>query len=84
MRVAGTMTATMDVVKAGASGRAGARLLRAGYARLGRGAAGAGQCLAGRRSRAIAFGAEPELKWARALARIGVDPAMLSGASGHA
>ena len=91
MRVAPgiALTAAMDVVKAlGRPGGPARAFFALGYAGW-----GAGQLeselqdnawLVGEADEAIVFGAEPELKWAQALARIGVDPAMLSGASGHA
>jgi putative transcriptional regulator len=32
----------------------------------------------------IVLGIKPDQKWDRAVAKLGVDPAMLSGAAGHA
>ena len=84
-----SLTTSRDVLQALADGQGPAQALVA----LGCAGWGAGQLeselqdnawLVGEADEAIVFGAEPELKWAQALARIGVDPAMLSGASGHA
>lgn len=83
------LTATMDVLKALGSGGGPTRAFFAlGYAGW-----GAGQLeselvenawLIGEPDEEIVFGRALEAKWALALAKLGVDPAMVSDASGHA
>lgn len=83
------LTATMDVLKAlGAGGGPSRAFFALGYAGW-----GAGQLeselvenawLIGEADEEIIFGGALESKWARALARLGVDPAMVSDESGHA
>jgi putative transcriptional regulator len=83
------LTATMDVLKALGTGGGPARAFFAlGYAGW-----GAGQLesellenawLIGEPDDEIVFGRALETKWALAMARLGVDPAMVSDESGHA
>lgn len=83
------LTATMDVLKALGQGEGPARAFFAlGYAGW-----GAGQLegelldnawLIGEPDETIVFSEALDLKWAQALARLGVDPAMVTAASGHA
>ncbi|MBL9011267.1 MAG: YqgE/AlgH family protein [Alphaproteobacteria bacterium] len=83
------LTATMDVLKAlGREGGPARAFFALGYAGWGAGQLEAelqeNAWLIGEPDEAIIFGAEPDAKWMQALARIGVDPAMLSDAQGHA
>ena len=83
------LTATLDIVRAISRGRGPQRgLMMLGYAGW-----GAGQLeselvenawLIGEPDEEIVFGRALEAKWALALAKLGVDPAMVSDASGHA
>ena len=83
------LTATMDVLKALGEGEGPARAFFAlGYAGW-----GAGQLeqelqdnawLIGEPDAALIFESELDVKWTQALARLGVDPAMVSDARGHA
>ncbi|BCW90227.1 hypothetical protein sos41_33950 [Alphaproteobacteria bacterium SO-S41] len=83
------LTATMDVLKALGHGEGPAQAFFAlGYAGW-----GAGQLeselqenawLVGDAEQGIVFGRELEAKWLEALTRIGVDPAMVTDAAGHA
>lgn len=83
------LTATMDVLKAlGTGGGPNRAFFALGYAGW-----GAGQLenelvenawLIGEPDAEIVFGRELETKWTRALARLGIDPAMVSDESGHA
>ncbi len=83
------LTATMDVLKALGQGEGPAKAFFAlGYAGW-----GAGQLeselqenawLIGEPDDAIVFGDALEAKWLQALTRIGVDPAMVTDATGHA
>lgn len=83
------LTATMDVLKAlGAGGGPALAFFALGYAGW-----GAGQLeselaenawLIGEADEDIVFGRALETKWTEALARIGVDPAMVSDEAGHA
>lgn len=83
------LTATMDVLKALGSGGGPARAFFAlGYAGWGPGQLEAelleNAWLIGEPDEEIVFGRALESKWALALARLGVDPAMVSDESGHA
>lgn len=83
------MTASLDVLRAIAEGQGPRRCILA----LGYTGWGAGQVeseingnlwLPGPADDAILFDRLPETKWRRSLARIGIDPAALSGEAGHA
>lgn len=83
------LTATMDVVKAIASGSGPQHAFFAlGYAGWGAGQLEAelleNAWLVGDPDEAIVFDRDLESKWARAMARLGVDPAMMSATAGRA
>ena len=83
------LTATMDVLKAlGAGGGPAQAFFALGYAGWGAGQLEAelveNAWLIGEADEDIVFGPALETKWMDALARIGVDPAMVSGEAGHA
>ena len=83
------LTATMDVLKALGSGGGPSRAFFAlGYAGWGAGQLEAelleNAWLIGEPDEEIVFGSALETKWISALARLGIDPAMISDESGHA
>lgn len=83
------LTATMDVLKAIAAGSGPSRALFAlGYAGWDGGQLEAELAenvwLIGEPDDALIFGSNLELKWATAMARIGVDPGMITDSAGHA
>jgi putative transcriptional regulator len=83
------LTATMDVLKALNSGQGPSKAFFAlGYAGWGAGQLEAelheNAWLIGEPDEAIVFGRDLDSKWALALARIGVDPGMMSDMTGHA
>ncbi|MCF3945968.1 MULTISPECIES: YqgE/AlgH family protein [Acidiphilium] len=83
------MTASLDVLRAIVEGHGPRRcVLALGYTGWGAGQIeseiSANFWLAGSADDAILFDRSPETKWRRSLARIGIDPAALSGEAGHA
>ena len=83
------LTASLDVLKAIAEGH-GPRegLLALGYAGWGPGQLDAeiqqNAWLSVQADETIVFDAEDDTKWRRALAKLKIDPLLLSGAAGHA
>ncbi len=84
-----SMTATLDVLKAMASGNGpAAALLTLGYSGWGPGQLeaeiGRNDWLIADASNEIIFAADDRTKWVRALRQLGIEPLQLSGTSGHA
>ncbi len=83
------LTATIDILRAIASGKGPRRhLLALGYAGWGPGQLDsefrANGWLSVDADEDLVFGANLETKWSRAMAKIGIDPRMLSDTAGHA
>ncbi len=83
------LTATIDILRAIASGKGPRRhLLALGYAGWGPGQLDsefrANGWLSVDADDDLVFGANLETKWSRAMAKIGIDPRMLSDTAGHA